>query len=338
YYFNFRIFGEPARQFPELDCLMILLSLELLRRLWSIQGRWQAAVKTSVALLAFVSFLPSCQYLQKCWTIFVGDPNPTDRLEYQMQDWVYRNMPQSRVLASGTIRFWFNAWHDLPQLKGGSDQGLLNPKVVPPGWEIHLGKDPVLSILWMQILGVDAVLVNGKKSREHYRDHQFPYKFAGQLPVLWDNGADDVIYGVPRRYRSLARVVNRQQHDTLPVITGNGNLPHLEAWYNDVENGRDSPTETHFEGTDTMHIRAQVREGESVWVAESFDPNWRATIKQQAVPMREDKLGMMILDTPPGSHDIRLEFPVPFETQAGRVISVISALVAVALVCGGRLL
>ena len=32
-------------------------------------------------------------------------------------------------LATGSVRFWYNTWHDLPELGGGSEQGLLNMNV-----------------------------------------------------------------------------------------------------------------------------------------------------------------------------------------------------------------
>ena len=61
-------------------------------------------------------------------------------------------MPDARVLPSGTVRFWFDAWHDLADLGGGSEQGLLNP-VVPNAMEIDIGSDPQAAILWLKAMG-----------------------------------------------------------------------------------------------------------------------------------------------------------------------------------------
>jgi len=41
-------------------------------------------------------------------------------------------------MATGSLRFWFDAWHDLAQLGGGSDQGLRNPLVTNAQWEYTL--------------------------------------------------------------------------------------------------------------------------------------------------------------------------------------------------------
>ena len=67
-------------------------------------------------------------------------------------------------MTGGGVRFWYNVWHDLPQLGGGSEQGLLNPNIMPPQWETLLGDSFELSNLWMQLFGVDAILVNEKNS------------------------------------------------------------------------------------------------------------------------------------------------------------------------------
>ncbi len=67
-----------------------------------------------------------------------------------MQDWMARNMPQTRAVTAGAVRFWYNVWHDLPQLGGGSEQGLTNQvtDAVDNGtycWALTLD----ISTLWM---------------------------------------------------------------------------------------------------------------------------------------------------------------------------------------------
>lgn len=324
HFLDFRILGEPSRLFPELDLLVLLLAAELLRRLWVAEARWKLARRAAACALAAAGLAASYWYVVNARSIFVRYPNPEDRIEYQLQDWMAKNMPGSRAMPSGSVRFWYNAWNDLPQLGGGSEQGLLNPKVVPPQWQIFLGPEADLSVLWMKILGIDAVLVNGKNSREIYHDHQYPDKFKGVLPVLYDNGAGDVIYAVPRRYKSMARVVDRARHAALPEIPGNGERPQLEAWHEVLERGPEAPTEMSWEGTDAFHVKAPVGEGQSVWVPVSFDSNWRVTSAGRPLPVRSDKLGFMVVDAPPGTHDLRFEFPTPRSTRVGRFVTLAS--------------
>ncbi|MDZ4799422.1 MAG: hypothetical protein SGI92_14760 [Bryobacteraceae bacterium] len=323
HYLDFRIIGEPARLFPELDMLLILLVVELLRRFWSIPWRFPILARVAVAAVVVLSLSPAWSYLQKSRTFFVTD-YPEPRVEHELTTWMAKNMPNARALPAGTVRFWYNAWYDLPQLTGGSEQGLLNPKVVPPVWQAYLGDDANIAIRYLQILGVDAVLVNGKKSREHYKDFQFPEKFAGKLPVLYDNGRGDTIYEVPRRYKTLARVVDRAGHDALPFIPGNGEPPQLDLWYRNVEQGPDAPTEMRWDGTDRFFVKARVAAGQSLWVAESMDANWRAYAGGNRVPIRIDNLGFMVVDLPPGDHEVRFEFPMPLSNRIGWMVTLMS--------------
>jgi hypothetical protein len=332
YYLDFRIIGEPGRLFPELDLLMILFAVELLRRLWLAPGRFRTARSILTVTIVIAAWSTSYNYVSKRRTIYRTDYNLAERPEWQMQDWVAKNMPQARAMAAGSIRFWYNVWNDLPQLGGGSEQGLTNPLVMNSQWEILLGPDYELALLWMQVFGVDAVLVNEKHSKEWYHDHQYPQKFAGKLRVLNDDKAGNVIYSVPRRYQSLARVVDRSLLASLPEVPGNGELPQLRAWRDAVENGPDAPTSTRWEGTDKLVVQAPVAANQSVLVQVSYDPNWRAYSGAQRLPVRNTKLGMVLVDAPAGTSQLSLIFPTPLSNQVGRVVTLLTLLVIVGLI------
>lgn len=329
-FLNFRLIGEPGRLYPELDLLLILLTTEILRRFWR-GARWRATRKFVSAIIVIAAFSTSYQYLQNTRTIFVRDPDPTDQVEYQMQDWMYRNMPQSRALVAGSVRFWYNAWNDLAQIGGGSEQGLLNPMVMPAQWEVLLGDSFDLSLAWLQLFGADAVLVNEPHSREYYHDFQHPMKFKGKLDVLHDDGAGNIVYKVPRRYPSLARVVDRHRLDALPEIPANGDETSLKAWVDVIENGMDAPTATRWLSPDELYVNAPVREGDAVVVQVSFDSNWRAYVNGQRAPTRRNKLGFITIDAPPGTKEIRLHFPTPLSNQIGRALTLLSILAIGAL-------
>lgn len=336
HFLDFRILGEPSRLFPELDLVALLLAAELLRRLWHVPWRWPVARRVAAAVVGIAIVAPSYDYVRNAHRIFVRCPGPEEHVEYQLQDWVAKNLPGSRVLPAGSVRFWFNAWKDLPQLGGGSEQGLLNPHVVPPQWQIYLGEEPEMSTRWLQIFGVDAAIVNFKHSKEHYKDYVHPAKFERLLPVLHDNGAGDKIYGVPRRYKSLARVVDRARFDALPEIPGNGEMPQLEQWYSVVEQGPDVRTETQWEGTDALRVRAPVSQGQSAWVQVSYDANWRAYAGTTQLPIRRDRLGLMIVDAPAGTAEFRLVFGTPRSTIVGRAVTLLTIAGLVALIVMSR--
>ncbi len=119
-----------------------------------------------------------------------------------------RTCPTRASMPSGSVRFWFDAWHDLAQMGGGSDQGLLNGQVEPAQWEINLGPEPQPAILWMQCLGVDAVYVSDKSSQEIFKDFQsIPKSTPAYCPCSSTISRATCSTACPRRYPARARVV-----------------------------------------------------------------------------------------------------------------------------------
>jgi hypothetical protein len=184
---------------------------------------------------------------------------------------------------------------------------------------------------WMLAFGVDAMIVNDKTSQEVYHDYADPRRFAGRLPVLLDNHAGDVIYGVPRRFPGLARVVDTSRVSSLPAMGPGGNPKTLHDYAEALEKGPDSPAFTEWRSVDSMRIRADVAPGQSVVVQVAYDPQWRAEADGASIEIRKDALGQMLIAVPPGRCDMRLVFETPLENRIGKIISLISALIVVAL-------
>ena len=60
-------------------------------------------------------------------TSFPSWPDYTNRVEYRVTEWLCEEHARRRAhYPSGSVRFWFDTWHDLAQVGGGSEQGLLN--------------------------------------------------------------------------------------------------------------------------------------------------------------------------------------------------------------------
>ncbi|HET8546523.1 MAG TPA: hypothetical protein VFL57_00890 [Bryobacteraceae bacterium] len=316
-YFGLVVWGSPHRHVPELDIAIILAVVEVIRRL----PRRRVAISACLLLLAFAAR----RYVRHAWELVPLDAWWQERIEYRVQDWVKRNQPNSRAFVGGSTRFWYSTWNDLQQVDGAQHPGILNPSYMRAFWEIHLGQDGELSKQWLQLFGADLIAVHGPKSQEPYRDHQHPEKFAAVLPVLQRLTPHDIIYDVPRRYRSLARVVESAKLDTLPPIEGNGTRASLQPWVDLFEHGPEAPTETHWEGTDVLHVKARVpRPGLSVLVQVSYDRPWHAWSGSTELPVREGALGFMRIDAPPGEHDIRLMFTTPVENIVGRAVTVLT--------------
>jgi hypothetical protein len=322
-YFGFRIIGEPGRLIPELDLALILIAVELIRRLWISRSHPRIAHAVA-AIVVVVSLGTSYRYVLRAWHVYPPDLWYEKRVEYELPHWMAANLPNSRAVVAGSIRFWYDTWHDLAQLGGGSEQGMLSDAATAPLWEIAQGQDGQLAKMWMQILGVDAIIVNGRKSEEHYHDFAHPEKFKN-LPVLHDNGRDDVIYAVPRRYPSLARVVESPRLEALQPIDNSGSVAALTPYYEALEQGPDAPTQTRWEGSDVLHVKARVTSpGQSIFIQVAYDTPWRAWSGGSELPVRQGPLRFMRIDAPPGDHDIRLQFTTPVENIVGRVLTVLT--------------
>jgi hypothetical protein len=337
YYFNFRIIGEPSRMVPELDLVLIIGAVEILRRLWYSKPQWRTVARTAAAVVVVVSLATSKGFVRRAWRMYPTDPNVKERVEYRMQDWIAQNMPQARTLAAGSVRFWYDAWNNLPELGGGSDQGLSNTISIPAQWQILMGDNAELSVLWLQVLGTDAIIVSDEKSQDTYHDYAAPKKFVGVLPVLLDDKQGNVIYRVPRRYPGLARVVNTRELDSLGPILQDGDLNGLRAHAALVERGPDVPAQSWWESTDVLRVKAKLSEGQSLVVQESYDVALRAYSGGRPLPVRPDSLGFIRIDAPPRDYDIRLVYELPWENIAGRILSVIAfGVLATLLIRGVR--
>jgi hypothetical protein len=333
HYFNFRISGEPMRLLPELDMIYIIAAVLLLRLMWLQPGKpWRIAAAAIVVL----AFATTAGYIRHAWHMFPLSEYQ-DRVEYKLTEWIGQNLPDQRMLASGSVRFWYDAWRDLPQLGGGSDQGVLNGKVEQAQWEINLGEKGAPSILWMQDLGVDTVFVSDEKSQEVYKDFMHPRKFEGALPVIFDDHAGNRIYRIPRRYMARARVVDTAKLNALKPPRYNDDVEYLQAYSDVMEKGPDSPVILSRLSTDAIRLRAHVEAGQSVVVQESYDPAWQAMSDGKPLGIHADVLGMMAIDAPPGDRQIELAFVTPTENVVGRLVAALTLLAVLALLGLGAL-
>ncbi len=333
FHFNFRIMGDPHRLASELDFVMTIACAEVLRRLWNRPAPAYSRVRARslAAMVVLFALWSAHHYVRHAWELYPPESDYRQRVEYRMSDWVAAHLPQARTFVSGSVRFWWDTWYDLAQVSGGSDQGVLNSKVFPAQWEILLGPNPELAVRWLTALGADAVIVSDKQSQEIYHDFKIPAKFAGVLPVLYDDGQGNVIYQVPRRYPSLARVVDRARFEALPPLEQT-NLDLLRAYTAVVEEGPDAPTTTAWSGTDTMRVHARVAPGQSILVQVTYDPAWHAYAGGQALPVHKDRgADFSVIDAPPGEHDIAFVFEAPLENRIGWVLTWLSLAIAALL-------
>jgi hypothetical protein len=322
FWFHFRIWGEPMRFILELDMALILGITEVLRRVWR-RKRWLGIALTAI-LFSF-----SYQYLAKPWSVFIPDPNWQQRIEYRMPEWVAQNLPGSRVFTNGSISYWYSTWRDIPQVEGGSDQGMQELQPALARYQIMVVNDPQRDIWWLQSLGADAIVLSDSSSQEIYHGVQQPRKFAGILPVLYDRGGD-IVYRVPRK-PGLARVVNERQMSQLPPIPwDNKDRGELRAYAEAIEA---VPTLAAYArpASDRIEIAATTGPGESIAVQESFDPGWSARVDERQVPIERDVMNFMRVQTTPGTHKVRFQYRPTLEMRLGRWVTAASLLVVAGL-------
>jgi hypothetical protein len=333
HHFQFRVLGEPLRLVPEFDMLFLFTAIAILawiarRHTW---GRFAAAAAIALAVW------PASGWVWHSRRYPVKDPNYKDRVEYRITRWMHENMPGERALATGSVRFWYDTWFDLPQLGGVSEQGLQNMFTNYAHGQALYGGDARLAVKWLQAAGTGAVLVHDRNSQEVYHDWANPKKFDGVLEAVHNDGEGNTVYRVPRRYPGLARVVDgaalravrapRDAEDHEPV------LRYAEL----VEERSPRAAEWRREGSDGMLVKVHLEAGEQVVIQESHDENWKAsTAAGREVPVTADPMGFLLLDPGPGDHEIRLRFAMPLENKLGWALTGLSALLSAAVVLRAR--
>jgi hypothetical protein len=326
-WFGFQVAGNLVRLLPEFDIFAILCGLEVLRMLWKWQPqlRGRLAPRIFACALLLLALLPSLRYLRHPYTEFHRDRRWQERVEYKTTSWLARHIPDQRVFVSGTIRFWHNAWFNVPQADGGSLQGILNPLMPTAQWRILAGNDPDLARYWLQALGVDVLIVPGPTSQEPYKDFVNPRMYA-DWPLLRDDGEGNRYYNVPRRVAGIVRIVDRTRIESIPRIPADNEKLQIQAYAGAVEAlppGGDDRDRTHYHwnGSDQWGVDAQIQPGESLLLQENYDPAWRAYVDGQVHAIQRDALGFMLLDLEPGQHSVRMAFETPAEVIAGRLLT-----------------
>ncbi len=327
FWFKFRITGEPMRFVPEFDIVLILAIVEGFRRLWLVR-RWEAVGVTALC------FSFSANYLARPWSVYSSDPGYRRRVEYRMPEWIARNLPGSRVFAFGSVSFWYTAWRDLPEVTGGSDQGMQTLMPALARYQIRVADDAQRDVYWLQSLGADAIILHEASSEEIYHDVKSPRKFIGILPVIYERNGD-IVYRVPRR-RGLARVVDEQRiSNLLPIPWSNEDGAQLRA-YADTLEAIDATADYDRPGIGEIRVKAVTSAGQSVVVQENFDPGWHALVDGKPTRIEKDIMEFMRVQTGPGAHQVRFVYEMTAESRIGLWISAISLLAAAALGVTGR--
>ncbi len=327
YCIGFIVTGNPPRLIPELDLTLILLYTELFRALWK-----HSKLRIPAAILTALVFCQATTYLQHRRFPFPKSEPVTQRYEFRIAQWVHQNLPGARVLPSGSVRFWFDAWSDNAQSDGGSSQGMLNQIIPAANWQIFKGKQGSIAVLWLQALGTDAVIVPDKNSLEPYGDYSEPHKFQSVTNTLYDDRHGTAIYRIPRVHPSIGRIVDNQAIASVGSIRGGDDVETLTKYVKAVENPDQPATDVTWTGFDDVALQATVAQGQSVLLQETYDPVWKAEENGKPLQISRDPvMGFMMIGVPPGNHQIHMHFGTPSENRWGQLLFVLSSLTVAVL-------
>ena len=327
YYGGLLLAGDAPRLLPEFDLAMILVFVELLRRLWLHPKLRMLAVAAAAPALA--SAYP---YLQNPYFPFPKVPSLNDVYEYQMTRWLHEHLPGERILPTGSLRFWFDAWFDNTQMTGGSEQGVLNRLLPGINYQITAGDQTDLAVLWLQSVGTDAIVVSDQTSRDAYRDFHNPEKFRGLLEPLYNNGRGSVVYRVPRWQPGIGRVVDRAKINAAATPFANYDAEGLRRYAEHPSRSRTNRGLPSIgTGFDEFTIEASVGAGQSLLVQETYDRYWQAYEHGRRLAVRRDPMNFLLIDVPEGTHDVEMRFATPLENRVGQTGSLLGLAVVVGL-------
>jgi len=252
-------------------------------------------------------------------------------VEYQTATWLQSHLPRRRIVATGSIQFWLNAFSDNPQIGGGFGQGIANPEIPVIQYGIpYTLNDGAATAMWFRLLGAQAVVVSGRNTRDSYPNiWRDPDKFRGVLPELWRSGGD-VIYGVPKRSESLAHIILPPDVVAKPPINVL-KVGLVSALNTALENPALPVADLCWKSRHEALVSATLQPQQLVFVQVSYHPGWHASVNGEPRPIRRDGLGFMVIEPRcSGPCEIRLLYKGGLEMNLAKTAQVATILAMIA--------
>jgi SAM-dependent methyltransferase len=331
HFLDLRVTGDANRLAPEMDLALILLFAYCIAICW----RQRPILRALAILLLCAACYPAGQYLSHRKLQLHRAESIQQRPEFQVTKWMADNLPSARAFATGSIRYWYNAWYDDEQLYGGSNQGLLHQLLPVANWQITQGDRADIAIAWLQALGVDAVIVADRQSEEIYHDYAHPEKFRGALPGIYNDQKGVAIYRVPRRFPGMARVVDRAALSAIGSPRSGDDLETLSRYVTAIERGPDSAAAVNWNGFERFHVTASVSPGQALLLQETYDPGWHAYSDGKALPVERDAFGFMLVAPPAGTHAVAFRFEMPLENRVGWIVTALTCILVLIVPMSG---
>lgn len=281
------------------------------------------ALSRSIWIAAACMLLIPAAWQTRNWSRYarrLTQPIDIQRIvEYQTARWVDEHARGERVFFPGSQSFWLNAFTDADQFGGGFDQGIVNPAYRMASYQIYSGegagdRGSAIALTWLRIFSVRAIGTGGPHSREAFKPFRHIERFNG-LPVLWRDG-DDVLYSVPQRSTSLARVIAATDAVSRTPLNG-ADIAPLQKYAAALEDPSMPIPQFTWRNRHSALIRAALKPGEVVSVRISFHPGWRAAVTGAPRPVHSDAIGFMIVDARcAGTCEVTLDYNGGLEMSA----------------------
>jgi hypothetical protein len=328
YGLHLAIAPQPNRYMPELDMAFTLLPGLAVTRIYDSLASSNKGKAYSVLFglsLIFCLGVLSLPFLRVAHLVTRPRPSMTDAFEYEIARWFQEHVQgEERVYVTGNATFWLNLFSDVAQVRGGLDQSATNPWWEHAAYQINMGEDGSLAVLWARAFNVRYILVNYPESSDPFHDYAHPQKFEGLLEPVYSK-AGNVIFEVPAASSGLARIVDLRQLRALPTIENAVDKESLQAYIDLVESGRNALNT--MDSVGRVRIDAVLRRGEAILVKVTHDSGWRASAAGTALSDRPDPLGFMIIELDsPGEYEIILEHGLTWDEYLGRAVSGLTVL------------
>jgi hypothetical protein len=333
-YLNRQFLPQPGRYKVEMEFSVALLVIFAVRPLFArIPRPLRVCILFLCIALAGEQIVTERRFAKAVLTPI----DVTQTIEYRTSTWARDHLPGVRLMLSGSIGQWANAFTDIEQFSGGSWSVAYNrvQQIAKEG--MYNGGDTAeedarVSIAWLKAFGTGAIAVSGPKSQEFWKKFTHPTKFEGRLPVLWS--ADDVtIYRVPLRTDSLAHIVPESALVRRAPFSA-ADTGEAQKYVSALEDESLPKAEFRWQGANRIHIRTTAWPGQALSVQVTHHPGWHAMVNGVSRQTKADGLGLMWLE--PGCNgpcDVQLEYNGGAELRICHLLSTVALAALIIFFC-----
>lgn len=330
---------QPNRYMPELNMAAAMAAGLIvdwgITRLREKKVRWRRLLgATMVPGIPVLTLLVSIPFLGMAHVVTRANPDITATSEYQVAQWLAAHVKDNeRVYATGSHAFWLNVFTDVPQIRGGTDQGATNLWWNHVSYQINNGERGDIAVMWARALGVKYIVVSYPGSADAYRDYVYPRKFEGLLTKVYDNRGM-AIFEVPLKQPGLALVTDPSAYERLTILNA-VDEENLGRYLAQVEVA--SPIRDHrLVDNGRLQIKTRLDSPQQgVIVRVTYDSGWRAYSNGKSVAIKRDPAGFMLLyPETQGDAIIELQHGATPDIWLGYFVTAITLLFIVAYSAG----